>query len=394
MVLTANRNTHKLPILALLFLLFLFTRHTAGQENGYIIMKDGTFKGGIVKRTHNRSTTVEFAEIGSDEFRVLTADDIQEYGFHRGTAYISRPVNLIRNGEVINQSLFLESVETGTVSLFQVMHNAKKYFFIARESSLLVPLNTDPEQTKERFQAALHKSMSDCDAVNDAIELAKLKKRYLATLTRRYNDCDSQIVPRFEVGVFTGLQVSLLDFPVKKTNVTSLSKAQFDAAFSPLVGIQGSLPIEEKLYLQGEVGFTNHSFTYHRSEKSGEDLLEEDIAVDLSRLDVTLSLKYSSLKSRIRPYVHGGVGLAFALNKKNEMTLYERVGGIESIETFDFTDDEMSNYYFKMMVGTGVDFSLSKRLSIFVELRIEELLAGDPPIPNITGIGLVTGLNF
>lgn len=394
MSLRAIKYTGKGAILALLFYFFLSNPNSLCQENGYIVLRNNEFKGGMIKQTRNRSTTVEFTESESEPFRVYTANDILEYGFHRGTAYISRPVNLIREDKVITQSMFLESVETGTISFFRVRHNAKQYFFIARENNLLVPLNTDPEQTTEKFRAALHKSMSDCDAVNDAIELARLNKRYLATLTRRYNDCDNQIVPRFQVGVFAGLQVSLLDFPVKKTNATSLSKANFDAALSPLIGIQGSLPIEEKIYFQGEVGFANHSFTYHRSEKSGEDLFEEDIAVDLSRLDVTLSLKYSSLNPRIRPYVHGGVGLAFALNKKNEMTLYERIGGIESTETFDFTDDEMSSYYFKMMVGAGMDFSLSNRLSIFAELRVEELLAGDPPIPNITGIGLVAGANF
>ncbi len=384
----------KVVILTLLFYFFLSDQPSLCQENGYIIMRNNEFRGGMIKRTHDRSTTVEFAEIGSEEFRVYTANDILEYGFHRGTSYISRPVNFIQDGKVTTQSLFLESVETGTISFFQVRHNARKYFFIARENSLLIPLNTDPEQSKERFQAALRKSMSDCDAVSNAIDLARLNKRYLATLTSRYNECDNQIVPRFQAGVFAGVQVSLIDFPVKKTNVTSLSKANFDAKISPLFGLQASIPVEGRLYFQGEMGFAKQSFTYHRKETSGEDIFKEDIAVDLSRWDITLTLKYSSLQPRIRPYVHGGIGLAFALNKKNEMTLYERIGGVESTEKFDFTDDEMSNYYFKMMVGAGVDFSLSNKLSIFAELRVEELLAGDPPIPNITGIGLVAGIHF
>ena len=267
MSLRAIKYMGKLATFALLFYFFLSNSYSFCQENGYIVLKNNEFKGGMIKQTRIRSTTVEFAESETEPFRVYTANDILEYGFHRGTAYISRPVNLIQDGKVITRSLFLESVESGTISFYQVRHNAKKYFFIARENSLLVPLNTDPEQTKERFHAALHKSMSDCDAVNNAIELARLNKRYLATLTRRYNDCDNQIVPRFQVGIYAGLQVSLLDFPVKKTNATSLSKADFDAVFSPLVGIQGSIPIEGKIYFQGEVGFANHSFTYHRSEK-------------------------------------------------------------------------------------------------------------------------------
>lgn len=384
----------KYAFLALLFHFFLSSQRSICQENGYIIMKNNEFVGGMIKQTRDRSTTVEFAETESESFRVYTANDILEFGFHRGTSYISRPVNLIQDGKVITQSLFLESMETGTISLFQVRHNGRKYFFIARENSLLVPLNTDPEQSKEKFQAALHKSMSDCDAVSDAIDLARLNKRYLATLTRRYNDCDNQVVPRFQLGVFAGVQVSLLDFPVKKTNVTSLSRANFNAKLSPLFGLQASIPVEGRFYFQGEMGFAKHSFTYNRKEIQGEDTFEENIAVDLSRLDFSVNLKYFSLQPRIRPYVHGGIGLAFALNKNNEMILYERIGGVESTETFDFTDDEMSNYYFKMMIGGGVDFSLSNKLSIFAELRVEELLAGDPPIPNLTGIGLVTGINF
>ncbi len=394
MSLRAVKYTGKFAILALLFHFFLSNPHSVCQENGYIIMKNSEFKGGMVKQTRNRSTTVEFSESESERFRVYTAEDILEYGFHRKATYISRPVTIVRNDEVITQFLFLESVVAGPVSFFQVRHNFKKYFFIARENSLLVPLNTDPKQTKDRFRAALHKSMSGCDAVSDAIDLARLNKRYLATLTSRYNECDNQIVPRFQVGVFAGLQVSLLDFPTKKTNATSLSNANFNAILSPLFGVHATLPIEGRFYAQAEMGFVQHSFTYHRKETSGDDISEEDIAVDLSRWDVSFTLKYSSLQPRIRPYVHGGVGLAFALNKKNEITHYEKIGGIESTETFDFTDDEMSNYYFKMMVGAGVDFSLSNRFSIFVECRIEELLAGDPPIPNLTGIGLVTGVNF
>jgi len=298
------------------------------------------------------------------------------------------------SSEVITQSLFLESVVAGPVNFFQVRHDSRKYFFIARENSLLVPLNTDTRQSKERFRDALHQSMSDCDAVSDAIDLARLNKRYLATLTRRYNECDNQIVPRFQVGVFTGLQVSIIDFPARKTNVSSLSKADFNTEISPLFGVHVNMPIEERLYLQGEVGYSKQSFNSLKKEKTGEYLLEEDITVDLSRCDVTLTLKYSSLNPRIRPYVHGGAGLVFALNKKNEMTLYEKIGAVESTETFDWTDDEMSNYYFKMMVGGGVDFSLSSRFSVFAEVRIEELLAGDPPIPNLTGIGLVMGVHF
>lgn len=384
----------KVVILTLLFYFFLSDQPSLCQENGYIIMRNNEFRGGMIKRTHDRSTTVEFAEIGSEEFRVYTANDLLEYGFHRGTAYISRPITIVRDDEVITQSLFLENVEAGQISFFQVRHDSRKYFFIARENSLLVPLNTDPGQSKERFKDALHQSMSDCDAVGDAIDLARLNKRYLATLTMRYNECDNQIVPRFQVGVFTGLQVSIIDFPAKKTNVSSLSKADFNTEISPLFGVHVNMPIEERLYLQSEVGYSKQSFNFLKKEKTGEDLLEEDITVDLSRCDVTLSLKYSSLNPRIRPYVHGGIGLVFALDKKNQMTLYEKIGAVESTETFDWTDDEMSNYYFKMMVGGGVDFSLSSRFSIFAEVRIEELLAGDPPIPNLTGIGLVMGVHF
>jgi len=384
----------KVVILTLLFNFFLSDQPSLCQENGYIIMRNNEFRGGIIKRTHDRSTTVEFAEIGSEEFRVYTANDLLEYGFHRGTAYISRPITIVRDDEVITQSLFLENVEAGQISFFQVRHDSRKYFFIARENSLLVPLNTDPGQSKERFKDALHQSMSDCDAVSDAIDLARLNKRYLATLTMRYNKCDNQIVPRFQVGVFTGLQVSIIDFPAKKTNVSSLSKADFNTEISPLFGVHVNMPIEERLYLQGEVGYSKQSFNSLKKEKTGEDLLEKDITVDLSRCDFTLSLKYSSLNPRIRPYVHGGIGLVFALDKKNQMTLYEKIGAVESTETFDWTDDEMSNYYFKMMVGGGVDFSLSSRFSIFAEVRIEELLAGDPPIPNLTGIGLVMGVHF
>jgi len=85
----------KVVILTLLFYFFLSDQPSLCQENGYIIMRNNEFRGGIIKRTHDRSTMVEFAEIGSEEFRVYTANDLLECGFHRGTAYISRPVTIV-----------------------------------------------------------------------------------------------------------------------------------------------------------------------------------------------------------------------------------------------------------------------------------------------------------
>jgi hypothetical protein len=384
----------KAVLLTLIFHFFMSNQPSFCQENGYIIMRNNEFRGGMIKRTRDRSTTVEFSEPGSEKFRVYTANDILEYGYHRGTVYISRPVTIVRDDEVITQFLFLESVVTGPVSFFQVRHNCKKYFFIARENSLLVPLNTDPKQSKGKFRNALHQSMSDCDTVSDAIDIARLNKQYLATLTGRYNECDSRIVPRFQVGLFSGLQLSLIDFPAKKTNISSLSKVDFNTEISLLFGLHANVPIEGRFYLQGEMGYSKQSFTSLIKKKMGEDLLKEDLTVELSRCDVTFSLKYSSLHPRIRPYVHGGAGLVFAFNKKNQMILYEKIGAVESTETFDWTDDEMSSVYFKMVLGGGVNFNLNPRYAMFAEIRIEELLASDPPIPNLTGIGLVTGVSF
>jgi len=275
-----------------------------------------------------------------------------------------------------------------------VNHESRKYFFLEAEDNHLIPLNSNPESSKEAHREALNHYLSDCEAINPYIESSRLSKRYLTTLVERYNACDSRIVPRFHVGVFTGLELTTIAFPRVKTKISSLSDANFGLTPVLMFGIYSDLPIEGGISLHAEMGYSTGSFYSKVEKKTGDDLVIEEIQIKLSMVDFLVSLKYSSLHPRARTYVHGGAGLGNAITRDNELERYHKTDSTEIKEKFDWTGEAMSKAYLKILLGVGVNFNLSNRYTMFIEARIEEILAYEPPTPRMTGIGLVAGFSF
>ena len=381
-------------VLLIYVLLFLVNQNLYCQERGYIITKENEFKGGLIKFTNSRSTTIDFADSGSEEFRTYTSEELLEYGFHLGRVFQSRAVNIIRKGNVISLPLFLERTVTGNINLYMVNYKSRKYFFLETDSNHLIPLNSNPESSKEVHREALDHYLSDCEAINPYIESSRLSKRYLTTLVERYNACDNRIIPKFQVGVFTGLELTTIAFPRVKTKISSLSDANFGLTAVLMFGIYSDLPIEGGISLHAEMGYSTGSFSSHIKEKTGDGLVIEDVQIKLSMVDFLVSLKYSSLHPRARTYVHGGAGLGYAITGDNELERYHKTDSTEITETFDWTGEAMSKAYFKLLFGVGVNFNLTNRYTMFIEARIEEILAYEPPTPNITRIGLVVGVGF
>lgn len=388
------RDPGKTLLLSVALSFIILNLNSYCQESGYIITKDNEFRGGSIKRTNSRSTSVNFAEIGSDKFRLYSPEELLEYGFHRGKIYTSRIVTIVRKDEVITLPLFLERTVTGNINLYVVNHESRKYFFLETDGNHLIPLNSNPESSKEAHREALNHYLSDCEAINPYIESSCLSKRYLTTLVERYNACDNRIVPRFQVGVYTGLELTTITFPKGKTNISSLSEADFGLTAVSMFGIYSNIPIEGGISMHAEMGYSTGSFSSQIKEKTGGGLIIEDVQIKFSMVDFLVSIKYSSLHPRAQTYVHGGAGLAYAITRDNELERYYKTDSTEIIETFDWTREAMSKAYLKILFGVGVNFNLSNRYTMFIEARIEEILANDPPTPNLTGISLVTGVSF
>jgi len=58
------------------------------------------------------------------------------------------------------------------------------------------------------------------------------------------------------------------------------------------------------------------------------------------------------------------------------------------------TKEAMSKTFLEILVGVGVSFDISGKYPLFIEARIEEMLANDPPTPFISNFGLVAGVGF
>ena len=114
----------------------------------------------------------------------------------------------------------------------------------------------------------------------------------------------------------------------------------------------------------------------------------------MSMGNFSLSLKYSSLKPGTRFYLHGGAGLAYAFSRNNTVDRYQKIDSIESRETFDWSNEAMSKVYLEVLAGIGATFDLSEQYPLFVEVRIDQLFANDPPTPGITRVGVVAGVGF
>lgn len=393
-IMNGSKTTGSLRWIFLPVIFFMITTNSICQENGYIITKENEFKGGIVKFTNSKSNSVSFSDSINGKFKIYSSDELLEYGFHKGRRFISRTVTYVKKGKVFTQRLFLELLVTGKINFYRVRHETNSYYFIQKEGNRLVPLNGDPDKASETYRGAINHYMSDCEAIQDALALSRLSKPYLTTLTERYNRCDERIVPRFQVGVFAGMQLSHIMFSRNKTDITSLIEADFKLAIAPKFGIYANLPIEGGLSLQTEVGYNITTFNSLVREKTGDDIVEENAEVKMSVGDFAFSLKYSSLKPGIRPYIHGGAGLAFALSQSNKIDRYQKIDSIETTEKIDWTGEAMSDFYLKVLLGAGLNFYLSDKYPMFIEARFEGLFANSPPTPNITGIGLVVGVGF
>jgi hypothetical protein len=382
------------PIPGIVVLFLFLTVHSFCQENGYIITKENEFKGGEIKFTNSKFTSVRFAEFNSENFVEYSADELLEYGFHKGRIFPSRRVTIVDNGNVITQSMFLEVLVNDKLNLYRVKYSGRNYFFIDKGDFRLIPVNGDPEKAKDNYRGILSRYMSDCNEVQYAIEYGKLNKPYLETLVKRYNSCDDKIVPQLRVGIYTGINLSNIVFAKSKLDITSLTEPQFPLAISPQVGLFLDLPMERGWSVHMEVGYGGANYKAETKTTTGTDVLKEDVRVKLGMGDFVVSLKYSSLKPGIRPYVHGGAGLAYAFGCSNEVERYQKTDSTEITETFDWSTEATSKAYFEIILGAGVEFFLWKKYPVFFEARIEQFMANDPPTPDLTNFGLVVGVGF
>lgn len=356
------RITMRTGHLLLIFILY-FPVAAAAQSN-YIITDTTTVYGvRLIDRGDIENSQYIELRVGGDVIR-YTPDQVKEYGFRNGRVYISKKIETPEGF----QSVFLERLIQGTLTLYYYPKTDETNFYLERDSSLTHLYSGHTGDGQPPFRESLRNLTSDCSNVADAVNLVRYTKRSLSLFISRYNTCDPRPFPFFKYGIVSGIHSSSLALISSLESLNqSLKDSNFikDRSFS--VGIFVDIPLfvsDYSLYS----GINYYENSYYSSSGTTNNFSE--ITVNLSTIEVPLLVRYAYPTTRFRPFYNAG--LSYLINIKNQSTIYESTINNNVVE-FDIIDSNqiVSNHQLGIIAGIGSMVHLSYDQVVFLELRLK-----------------------
>lgn len=310
--------------------------------------------------------------------------EVKEYGFKNGRVYKSREIQL---GDS-TQKVFMECLTSGETTLFYYRGKGIKTFYLEKDSTLFAEL---PKKYEEKviYAEQLSQITSDCFNVSDACKLVNYNKKSLSKLISRYNNCELKPFPFFRYGLLMGYEVSKL-IPSKEQN-QYLKYFDFNYEGSFSIGIFLDNPVlVSDFSVHMELLFSKHVYSYYKVQ----DSRELDFVANLSSLSIPFLLRYTYPSNKIRPFINfGPIGSYIA---KNETLLFETTMSENTIEINDTKSASLiSDIQLGYVIGSGLDYKLNYKNSLFFELRyINQLCQRDSEFYGTSAFCVLTGVNF
>ena len=296
-----------------------------------------------------------YVDYGHEKVR-YSPDELLGYGLDGGPSYVSKTIQL---GDS-TLKVFLEVIESGDHSFYCYRTKSGKHFFVTDEDTRISELfkTTYREQLKEW-------SYIGCPGLKDDVNLAGYNKRSLKKFVAKYNKKDSSPFPSLKIGLTGGSEMAKLN--LKK--IKSVSFDFYEKSF--MAGVFLDYPIllsDFSVHL--EIYYSSHSYSYSYKNTT---LMDDYLAMEVTAPDLKIPLlfRYTLPFRKLRPFVN--IGGIYAYNF-NPTFVYD----YSTEDGFVGNQVVILKHYYGYSVGSGLEYKLNYKNSLFFDFRYGELYEFPP----------------
>lgn len=364
---------------------FLLITGFAWSQRGYYTMND-TMRSGVKMIDGGAKLNAERCQVKTaDRVIVYTPEEVSEYGFQEGKAYVSKK---IPSGDSSRYVFLLRLVKDQT-SLYHYRGKRIKTYYIEKDTNLLEELTKKRDQSEISYESSLLEFTSDCPEMADAVRLAGYRMKPLTELVNRYNRCESGPFPVLKFGIVAGYEASKLN--PHKMYPDPLNQMEFGYDGGYMIGLFLDKPVAfSDFSIHTEILYSSHGFSGYLSTQDKD----YDFVANYSVLEWPLMVRYSYPSARVRPFINAGTLLCYNFMMDDlflETTFHQDVIEINDIKSYPLIAEFQAGY----TLGVGVGFRINYKYSAFLDLRFSNLFElSEYNTMNNSVIQCFTGINF
>ena len=379
----------------ILIIPFFFCIEVFGQHGYYAT--ETTSKSGVTIIDGGEILNAQVCQVKSGDRVVrFSPNDISEYGFKDSRVYFSKEIRISDS----LKRVFLERLVKGKSSLYYFRGRNYKTFYLERNDSL-VELRRYDKNLKSSFRENLEARMADLPGLSDAARIVAYRKNTLQKLIKWYNDGFVRPFPHFRFGIMAGGESTVANY-IYKTEAVDVKILPF-VNFKSDMGIVSGIFIDNPVALSNisyhsELYFSMHRYAYqtHMESVDGGASEVRDISFnsDISTLKLPMLLRYTYPSMKIRPFVN--IGGIVAYNIKNKSSVYESGSVTGHPYVINLKEaDLIPKFPAGFALGAGMEYKLTYRSSVFLEIRYDRLYGLSPNNTlNNSEFSIITSYNF
>jgi len=355
----------------LLIILFFTIAVKLNAQSGYIFKSKDTLSSAVFIDQGHKKNTRSCVILQNDSLIKYKPHEIFGYSITRGPRYFSKKVSI--NDSI--QTIFLELIAERPYRLFY-LNDGEKRFFIELDDKMLYEFHAGPKKGLVNFDPVLDSVFNECNYIISQKDRVKFTKSSLKLFFERYDKCENKPFPHFRFGASFGYGWFHYKSPITEHEINNIEFANTGAA-------NFGFFIDQPLYLSS---FTLHidvlyfkQASAYSYQQNGKDL---DFVANIHSLLAPAQIRYTLFGKKISPYVNAGV--AFAYNFKNENYFIDATIFDNNTVYIDIDEESyISDFQMGFVAGAGLEFPITKKHSIFTEIKYEELF-GTPSKQLIT----------
>jgi hypothetical protein len=386
---------------SILFLIAVFTTQIICSQTdfrkGFLISlnRDTTYGyisyGEGVRNNH----FCQFKSSQKENWVTYTPLEIFGYGFINDKFFETKK---IENNDKISEPVLLEVLVKGLVSLYKY----ENFFYIDKADTGLVKIShesleytekgTRISRSSTKYIGMLNVYLSDCDEIKSKISNINFSERDLTYLIEKYNGYKHVSVKIYKAqkpwihlkaGVLSGMVISSVKFNSLDAYLNYLV-APFDNSKSPLIGISLNIVsprLNEYFSIQTDVIFNKSNYySYNKWVDIFHATNTDYVSIWLTQLKVPFGLNYSFPSGKFKPFISLGLSTTFIMNSESEWSREVETKSVEPFadvprNTIKLYNDEALEIRMQQLGiwgGAGIEKTLSKKLSGFIEFRFDK----------------------
>lgn len=345
----------RLNLLVLFLLMGFFCQ--AKQRGDYYVV-DSTVIYGVVLLNYGLIESCQYCnEMIEGEFRHLSPEQVSEFGYLTGEVYVAKVIQI----GFAKKKVFLEKRTVGDFSVYHYKDKKHDLLFLQFKDGGLNPLFKPGERDKG-LKAELNRLVLKEIPSASTPRFVEYNPTSIVDFISR--SIGEQPRLRTRIGFGLGYGLSSLSLPSTYFNVSEpLENDRFQGSQWATIFVERALT-RWGLCARLEGGLSNLPISYHQIN-GNKDV---DFVVNKHALDASFLLKYSLLKSPIRPYLITGISGAW--NFLNENFVFQSVFQGNVIEQIGLSKTNLiDRYELGPTVGFGLEIPYHSKNALFVEAR-------------------------